>query len=369
MKIPFLDLVTEYQEIKTEIDSAIQRVLDSGKYILGEEVYQFENEVSRYLDVGHCVGVASGTDALILSLRALEIGPGDEVILPAYTFFATLSAVLHVGAKPVLVDIDPQSFCLDTTQVARAITDRTRAVIPVHLYGHPADMDALRVIAEKGNLKIIEDNAQAFGSEYRGRKTGSIGDLACLSFFPTKNLGGYGDGGMVATSSADLAEKIRTLRTHGWKDKYYPEVLGYNSRLDTLQAAVLRVKLGHLDRWNHRRREIAKNLTERLAGTKLVQTPVEQAYAKHIYHLYVLRSPDRDQLADNLSRAGISTGIYYPQPVHLSKPVQGYGYRPNDFPVSEKACLETLAVPLFPSITADQIDYLVTSIQGSLLEK
>jgi dTDP-4-amino-4,6-dideoxygalactose transaminase len=265
-KIPLLDLVAQYQTIKTEIDVAVQRVLDSGRYILGEEVSSFEEEMAAYLGVKHAIGVASGTDALILALRALDIGEGDEVILPAYTFFATASTVMHVGARPVLVDIDPRTYCMDVDQFRNAVTDKTRAVIPVHLYGHPADMGQIGQIAEEYGLSVIEDNAQAIGAKYRGKKTGSLGDVACLSFFPSKNLGAYGDAGMVVTDSGDIADQVRQLRVHGWKVKYFPEMLGYNSRLDALQAAILRVKLRYLDQWNQRRREIAALYDQVLEG-------------------------------------------------------------------------------------------------------
>ncbi|MBT3315604.1 MAG: DegT/DnrJ/EryC1/StrS family aminotransferase, partial [Anaerolineae bacterium] len=246
MKVPLLDLVAQYKDIKPEMDAAVQRVLDSGHFILGPEVSAVEEEVADYLGVSHGIGLASGTDALILALRALEIGEGDEVILPAYTFFATIGSVLHVGATPVLVDVDEKNYCIDIEQTRAKVTSATKAIIPVHLYGQAADMDALAEIAKEKNLSIIEDNAQAFGADYKGKKTGSIGDIGCLSFFPSKNLGAYGDGGMVVTNNPELAEKMRMLRAHGWKKKYFPEVLGYNSRLDALQAAILRVKLPHL---------------------------------------------------------------------------------------------------------------------------
>ncbi len=284
-----MDLVAQYQAIKPEIDTAVQRVLDSGWFILGEEVASFEEEMAEYLGVNHAVGVASGTDALILALRALDIGAGDEVILPAYTFFATASTVLHVGAKPVLVDIDPRTYCLDAELVRAAVTPKTRAVIPVHLYGHPADMDPINQIATEYDFYIIEDNAQAIGAEYQGKKTGSLGDVACLSFFPSKNLGAYGDAGMVVTDSDEIADQVRQLRVHGWKRKYFPEILGYNSRLDALQAAILRVKLGHLDQWNQRRREIAAVYDQALEGVEGIQGPFTAEGIKHVYHLYIVQ--------------------------------------------------------------------------------
>ncbi len=255
--IPLLDLVTQYQSIKPEIDAAIQDVLNSGKFILGPQEKAFEQEIADYLGVRHAVGLASGTDALIIALRAAGIGPGDEVIVPAYSFFATAGAVLSVGATPVFVDITPDTYLLDTRQLPEALTERTRAIIPVHLYGQAADMDGILAFARQHNLIVIEDNAQAFGAEYKGKKTGSLGDLGCLSFFPSKNLGGYGDGGMLVTNDDELAKQARMLRTHGWQKKYFPEILGYNSRLDELQAAILRVKLKYVDGWNAQRCQVA----------------------------------------------------------------------------------------------------------------
>ncbi len=363
MTIPLLDLVAQYQEIKVEIDTAIQRVLDSGWFILGDEVLSFEREISEYLDVQYGIGVASGTDALILSLRALEIGPGDEVILPAYTFFATVGAVLHVGAQPVLVDIDPKTYCLDISQVKRAITSRTKAFLPVHLYGHPADMDLLLILAREHDIKIIEDNAQAFGAAYKGRKTGSMGDVSCLSFFPSKNLGGYGDGGMVVTNSEEISEKVRRLRAHGWTKKYFPEMLGYNSRLDAIQAAILREKLKYVDVWNDKRREIAHQYTSELSAMPNLQTPFEHDRVKHVYHLYIIQVPNREIVQDKLYKAGIATGIYYPQTIHQSDPCLELGYHQGDFPVSERASLETLAIPIYPNLSNDQIQFIIQNIK------
>lgn len=363
-KIPLLDLVAQYQTIKSEIDNAIQGVLDSGWFILGEQVASFEEEMAEYLGVSHAVGVASGTDALILALRALGIGEGDEVILPAYTFFATASTVLHVGARPVLVDIDPRTYCLDPDQVKEALTPKTKAVIPVHLYGHPAEMDPIRQIAAEADLAVIEDNAQAIGAEYRGAKTGSLGAAACLSFFPSKNLGAYGDGGMVVTDSEEIADKVRQLRVHGWKVKYYPEILGYNSRLDALQAAILRVKLRHLDDWNQRRVEIAAIYDQALEGVDGIQGPFSAEDVKHVYHLYVLQADERDQLKERLKAAGIASGVYYPQALHLTNPCRELGYGEGDFPISERASLNTLAVPIYPELTDQQIDIILELLSG-----
>jgi len=363
MKIPLLDLVAQYQSIKVEVDSAIQRVLASGHFILGEEVTSLETEVSAYLGVGYGVGVASGTDALILALRALEIGPGDEVIIPAYTFFATASAVMHVGAKPILVDIDPRTYCIDVRKIAARITSKTSAIIPVHLYGHPAEMDEINSIAQDHGLSVVEDNAQAFGAEYKAKKTGSLGDVACLSFFPSKNLGGYGDGGMVVSHDASLIERVKLLRTHGWKQKYFPQILGYNSRLDALQAAILRVKLNHLDRWNDIRRQIAAEYNQGLSNFSSIRTPFEASNSKHVYHLYVIRATNRNKIQQMLKDAGIASGVYYPQPLHLTQPCLDLDHKVGDFPVSEKASSETLALPIYPDMTQEQIDYVIAALK------
>ena len=362
--VPLLDLVAQYKEIKPKMDAAIQRVLDSGHFILGPEVVAVEEEVADYLDVAHGIGLASGTDALILALRALDIGKGDEIILPAYTFFATIGSVLHVGATPVLVDVDEKTYCIDIEQTRAKVTSDTKAIIPVHLYGQAADMDELAEIAKENNLSIIEDNAQAFGADYKGQKTGSIGDVGCLSFFPSKNLGAYGDGGMVVTNNPELAEKMRMLRAHGWKKKYFPEVLGYNSRLDALQAAILRVKLPHLDKWNEGRRKVAHIYSDALAETPNLQIPYEAPNRTHVYHLYILQVPNRDQVQEKLKEAGIGTSVYYPQPLHLAEPCKALGYKEGDFPVAEKASLETIAIPVYPEMSDEQITYVLQIVKG-----
>jgi dTDP-4-amino-4,6-dideoxygalactose transaminase len=311
--------------------------------------------------VDHAIGLASGTDALVLALRALDIGAGDEVIVPAYTFFATVGTVMSVGAKPVFVDIDPVSYEIDVTQIRDRITPRTKAIIPVHLYGHPADMDPVLELAWSHGLKVIEDNAQAFGSTYWGKKTGSIGDIGCLSFFPTKNLGAFGDGGMVVTNDPALAERMRMLRTHGWKKKYYSEEVGYNSRLDALQAAILQAKLPHVDSWNHKRREIAQRYSEELAPLGMT-VPAECDWARHVYHLYIIRSGQRDELQAFLKEKGIASEVYYPLPPHLSTPCRKFGYREGDFPHAERASRETLALPLYPELTEVQQERVINTI-------
>jgi dTDP-4-amino-4,6-dideoxygalactose transaminase len=360
--IPLVDLVAQYHAIQPEIDAAVHRVLESGHFILGAEVSALEEEVCAYLGVKHGIGVASGTDALVLALRALEIGPGNEVIIPAYTFFATAGAVLLVGAKPVFADIDPLTYCIDVTDAARRITDKTKAIIPVHLYGHPADMDAITQLAQQHGLKVIEDNAQAFGATYYGRKTASLGDIGCLSFFPTKNLGAYGDGGMVVTQDDGLAERIRMLRTHGWKKKYYPELLGYNSRLDAMQAAILRAKLHHVDEWNTRRHELAQAYSRQLSELG-VGVPFVAKGVQHVYHLYVVRVKERDRIQSRLREAGIASEIYYPQPPYLAEPCRPLGYHSGDFPEAERASRETLAIPMYPEMDAEQLKTVVNAVK------
>ena len=360
--ISLVDLTAQYHSIKKEIDTAVLATLESGYFILDPQVVKFEESIAAYLGVQHAIGLASGTDALVIALRALNIGEGDEVIIPAYTFFATAGTVMSVGAKPVIADVDPQSYQIDVSKIEVAITSKTKAIIPVHLYGHPAEMGPILEIARKHGLKVIEDNAQGFGAEYLGKKTGSFGDIACLSFFPTKNLGAYGDGGAVATNDPALAERMRMLRTHGWKKKYYSEEVGYNSRLDALQAAILQAKFPHLDSWNEKRRELSKRYTEHLAPLGIV-TPVEREWAKHVYHLYIIRSEKRDELQAFLKQKGIASEVYYPIPPHLSVPCKKFGYKEGDFPHAEKAAKETLALPLYPELTLAQQDEVIATVK------
>jgi dTDP-4-amino-4,6-dideoxygalactose transaminase len=359
--IPLVDLTAQYHSIKDEIDAAVSATLESGHFILGPAVSTFEQNVAAYLGVVHAIGLASGTDALVLALRALDIGPGDEVLVPAYTFFATAGTVMSVGARPVFVDIDPEIYQIDVRLIEERITPRTKAIIPVHLYGHPAEIDPILEIAKVHHLKVIEDNAQGFGAEYKGKKTGSLGDIECLSFFPTKNLGAYGDGGMAVTNDPALAERMRKLRTHGWKKKYFSEELGYNSRLDALQAAILQVKLPHVDEWNDKRRELADVYTERLASLK-VNVPVERAWGKHVYHLFIIRTPRRDDLQAFLKKEGVASEVYYPLPLHLAQPCQELGFKEGDFPEAERASRETLALPLYPELKEDQQERVIASV-------
>jgi dTDP-4-amino-4,6-dideoxygalactose transaminase len=358
--IPLVDLTAQYHSIKKEIDEAVLSTLESGHFILGPAVSKFEESVASYLGVKHAIGLASGTDALVLALRALDIGPGDEVIIPAYTFFATAGTVMSVGAKPVFVDVDPESYQIDTTRIRAAVTPKTKAIIPVHLYGHPAEMKPILAIAREFNLKVIEDNAQAFGAEYEGQKTGTFGEIGCLSFFPTKNLGAFGDAGGVVTNDDALAGRMRMLRTHGWKKKYYSEEVGYNSRLDAMQAAILQAKLPHLDSWNEKRREISRRYSSQLAST--VGVPVERAWGKHVYHLYILRTPQRDGLQAFLKDRGIASEVYYPLPPHLSIPCRKFGYKEGDFPHAELASQQTLALPLYPELSPARQDEVIAAV-------
>jgi dTDP-4-amino-4,6-dideoxygalactose transaminase len=352
--IPLIDLVAQYRLIQSEIDAAIQGVLAEGNYILGPNERALEEEVAAHLGVKHAVGVASGTDALVIALRAAEVGPGDEVIIPAYSFFATAGAVLHVGARPVFVDIYPDTYLMNMQEAEKVVTQHTKAIIPVHLYGLPADMNEVLTFASEHGLKVIEDNAQAFGAKYQGRYTATIGDLGCLSFFPTKNLGAYGDGGMVTTNDDRLAEKVRMLRTHGWKKKYFPEMLGYNSRLDEIQAAILRVKLKYVAAWNESRIALAERYTDALNKFG-VRTPVSVADRTHVYHLYIIRVAQREQFQKQLKELGVASAVYYPQPLHLSAPCRELGWKAGSLPVSEQAANETVAIAFFPEMTEEQI--------------
>jgi dTDP-4-amino-4,6-dideoxygalactose transaminase len=367
MKIPLVDLVAQYHNIKDEMDAAVLGVLESGRFILGPNVSALEQEIAEYLGVKHAIGVASGTDALVIALRAAGVEPGDEVIVPAFSFFATAGTVMTIGARPVFVDINPDTYLIDTAAIEAAITPRTKAIIPVHLYGQPADMDELMAIAQKHGLKVIEDNAQAIGAVYKGKKTAAIGDIGCLSFFPSKNLGAYGDGGMVTTNDDRMAEKVRMLRVHGWKKKYFPEMLGYNSRLDEMQAAILRVKFKHLDSWNTRRAEIAHAYSKYLGELGLC-VPVEAPDRTHVYHLYMVVFDQRDAVQQALREAGIASEVYYPQPLHLAEPSRKYGTGEGQCPVAEQCSKTLLALPVYPDLTATQMEEVLSTVEKAVTE-
>ncbi len=344
--IPFVDLKAQYASIKTEVNAAIQGVLDSCQFTLGTEVAAFENEFAAYCQTAHGIGVNNGTSALHLALLAADIGPGDEVITVPFTFVATVSAIYYTGATPVFVDIDPRTFTMDVGAIEAAITERTKAILPVHLYGQPADMDPILEIARRQGLLVIEDAAQAHGAEYKGRRAGSLGDMGCFSFYPGKNLGAYGEGGMVVTSNADYTRTIRMLRDWGAEKKYQHVLKGYNYRMEGIQGAVLRVKLRHLEAWTEARRAAAARYDGLLAGSG-VATPEAMAYARHVYHVYAIRSSHRQQWQEALHAQGIQTGIHYPIPIHLLPAFADLGYKAGQFPHSEQAANEVLSLPMF----------------------
>jgi dTDP-4-amino-4,6-dideoxygalactose transaminase len=360
--VPVLDLKAQYQAIKDEIDEAVLGVMESGYFVLGPNVKALEAEVAEYVGCQHGVGVASGTDALRLSLEALDVGAGDEVITTPFTFVATANTVSHAGARPVFVDIDPRTFNLVPAQIEAAITERTKAIVPVHLYGQPAEMDAIMDIARRHNLIVIEDCAQAIGAEDDGRRVGSFGDLACFSFYPTKNLGAFGDAGMITTNDPDLAERVTMLRQQGSNKRYYHDVLGFNSRLDEMQAALLRVKLRRLDEWQSRRGQIAARYDAGL-GELDVETPFVRPGVTHVYHQYTIRvARRRDELIEFLRERGVGSMIYYPLPLHLQKMYYDLGYAEGSLPVSESAGREVLSLPMYPELTDEQVQTVVDTI-------
>jgi len=361
MKVPLLDLGAQYREIKTEMDAAIQRVLDSTRFIGGPEVSGLEEEIARYSQCAHAIGCASGTDALLLSLKALGVGPGDEVVTCAYSFFASAGVIVNVGAIPVFVDIDPSTYNLDPHRLEAAITPSTKAVIAVHLYGQCCDLTAVKAVCDKRKVYLIEDAAQAIGSEWEGKRAGSVGELGCFSFFPSKNLGCAGDGGMVVAQDAALADRVRLLREHGARPKYYHALVGTNSRLDAIQAAILRVKLKHLDRWSEKRARNA-NLYDQLLEGSRVGRPFRDQRARHIFNQYVVRVPNRDAVRTRMGERGIGTEVYYPVALHMQQCFSMLGYHEGDMPHSEAAAKETLALPIYPELTEDQIRYVAATL-------
>lgn len=365
MKIPVLDLSAQYRSIERAIDEAIREVIGGGRFILGPNVKELEKEIAAYCGCEFGVGVASGTDALLLSLLALGIGPGDEVITTPFSFVATASSISRTGATPVFVDIDPRTYNIDPTKIEEKITEQTKAILPVHLYGQPAAIQPIMDLANRYHLSVVEDCAQAIGAEYRGRKVGSFGDVGCFSFYPTKNLGAYGDGGMVVTDDPDIAQKVDILRQQGGRVKYYHEILGFNSRLDELQAAILRVKLRYLDGWSENRRHIARRYDELLAGCDVV-TPFVASDVQHVYHQYTIRAERRDQLREYLGERGIGTMIYYPLSLHKQQLYQNLGYAEGSLPISEQAEREVLSLPIYPELESDQQLYVVESLRGVL---
>ncbi len=361
--IPGFSLARQNAALRDQLLSAISDVIDSGRFILGENVQALEQEIAAFCEARFGIGVASGSDALYLALQACGVGPGDEVITTPFTFFATAGSIQKLGARPVFVDIDPETWNINPNLIKERITERTKAIIPVHLYGCPADMDPIIEVARRYNLKVIEDAAQALGARYKGRRIGALGDAGCISFFPTKNLGAFGDGGMVVTNDPEIADRLRLLRVHGARPKYHHQVLGSNSRLDELQAAILRVKLPHLETWINRRREIAAHYNRILRQIQSTAAPglsktTEPEYAYHVYHQYTIQTPGREELRKYLQEHGISSTVYYPVPMHLQAVFAGLGYQPGDFPVAEVACNEVLSLPMFPELTNDEIELI-----------
>ncbi len=380
-RVPAFDLTRQIANLKPELMSAFERVLGSGHFILGSEVEALEREMAAYLGAKHASGVASGTDALWLALKALGIGPGDKVLTVPFTFFATASAILNTGADPVFIDIEEDTFNLDFEDVKRFLEgqsmvhgrlkvrpERIKAILAVHLYGQAVDMAPLRDLAQERGILLIEDAAQAIGAEYHGKRVGTLGSVGCFSFFPTKNLGGFGDGGLVATNDDGFAEKIRLLRAHGSRQKYYHQIIGTNSRLDALQAAVLRVKLKRLDEWIVARQAIAARYDESFQTGEVVRPPARGANRNHTYHQYTIRVPAgrRDQLRNFLQQQAIETAIYYPVPVHLQSALSHLGYREGDFPKSEQACREVLSLPIFPELKMEEQKRVVDSLKRAM---
>lgn len=365
MKVPFLDFVGPYEELKAELDDAYFRFMRSAWYVLGREVEAFESEFAEYCGVRHCVGVGNGLEALHLVLRAYDIGEGDEVIVPSNTYIATWLAVSYAGATPVPVEPDSETFNIDPARIESAITRRTKAIMPVHLYGQPADMDPILELARKHHLKVIEDNAQAQGARYKGRRTGSLGDAAGNSFYPGKNLGAFGDAGAVTTNDGVLADRIRTLRNYGSRKKYYNDCKGYNSRLDELQAAMLRVKLKKLDDWNRRRRSIAARYQAKLKGSEALTLPTVPPWAEPAWHLFVVRHVERDAFQQALTQAGIGTLIHYPVPPHLSGAYAEGGWTRGAFPIAERIADTVLSLPMGPHLQEAQVEFVVEAACNS----
>ncbi len=360
--IPFVDLKTQYNSIKEDIGDAVAKVFESTQFVLGTEVVAFESEFAAYCSADYGIAVNTGTSALHLALLAAGIGSGDEVITVSFTFVATVAAICYTGAKPVFVDIDPTSFTIDVTKIEQAITERTKAILPVHLYGQPADMAPIMEIARRYGLVVIEDAAQAHASEYKGQRVGSIGDLGCFSFYPGKNLGAYGEGGMIVTNNPEYTRTLRMLRDWGQEQRYHHVLKGYNCRMDGLQGAILRVKLRHLDAWTTARRNHARQYDELLVDLG-VKTPTVMPYSHHVYHIYAVRSPQRDALQQMLHQEGVQTGIHYPIPVHLQSAYADLGYHIGDFPYSEAAAKEVLSLPMYAELCDEQIKTVTEKVE------
>jgi len=365
MQIPLVDLKAQYLSIKDEIDPAIQDILDNTSFILGKRVEDFEKKFAVLCDAKHCVGVNNGTSALRLALQALGIKPNDEIITTPFTFIAAAEAISHIGAKPVFADIDEKTYCIDPDKIREKITNKTKAIIPVHLFGQPADMDPILEIAEKHSIKVIEDAAQAHNALYKNKKAGSLGEISCFSFYPGKNLGAYGEAGAVCTSDDELAKKLVLLRQHGELTRYYHDIIGDNCRMEAIQGAVLGVKIKYLDEWTEKRRKNAEHYNKLLKDSDLI-LPYEAEYAKHVYHVYAIRAKNRDRLREFLNKNGISTGIHYPIPVHLQKAYSFMGIKKGAFPISEKLADEILSLPMYPELSGEQMKYISDNIHNFL---
>jgi len=368
IKVPYLDLKAQYHSIKPEIDAAISRVLESCQFVLGPEVAGFEQEFAAYCGATECIAMNSGTSALHLALLAAGVGPGDEVITVPFTFVASVSAVTYAGARPVLVDIDPRSFTIDPAAIEAAITPRTKAILPVHLYGQSADMDPIMEIARRHGLVVIEDAAQAHGAKYKGHPVGSVGDMACFSFYPGKNLGAYGEGGAVTTSKPEYAQTIRMLRDWGQDRKYHHVLRGFNYRMEGFQGAILRVKLRHLEAWTEARRAVVTQYNDLLADSG-VETPTEMPWGRHVYHVYTLRTEDRDGLQASLQAEGIQTGIHYPVPAHLQPAYADLGYGRGAFPQSEAASQQVLSLPLYPELSSQSVAEVAGAVKKAVASR
>lgn len=366
MNIPLIDLKAQHEVIKEEIMDAIKEVIESGSFILGQNVKALEKEIAEFTNTKYGIGVGNGTDGLQLILEAYGIGEGDEVITTPFTFFATAEAISQTKAVPVFVDIDKDSYNIDVNKIEEKITNKTKAIIPVHIFGQPADMDKILEIGKHYKIIVIEDACQAIGADYKGKKIGSLGNAACFSFYPTKNLGGIGDGGMIVTNDELVAERIKMLRFHGQRKKYYSEILGHNSRLDEVHAAILRIKLKYLKEWNEKRSQFAYRYTKKLKDFPL-KTPIELANIYSVYHLYVALAEERDELVKYLHCNGIACGIYYPVPLHLQKAYKSLNYNKGDFPISEYVSKRAIALPLYPEMTEEIQDYIIEKIKDFYL--
>jgi dTDP-4-amino-4,6-dideoxygalactose transaminase len=366
IEVPYLDLKSHHAPLRSEINEAIQEVIDASAFAGGPFVTRFEADFAAYCDCPHAIGLGSGTEALWLSLLALGIGPGDDVVTVPNTFMATAEAITYCGARPVFADVDERTYTMDPVALEKAITAKTKAIIPVHLFGQPADMDPILAVAQKHGLAVIEDACQAHGAEYKGRKVGTLSDAACFSFYPGKNLGAFGEAGAVVTRNAELEEKIRILREHGQIRKYYHSMVGWNCRMDGIQAAVLRVKLRHLERFTELRRTHAAHYDRGLDGIDEVVTPVHSALVRHVYHIYAIRVKDRDKVMRLLAEEGVGSGVHYPVPVHLQEAYRSLGYQRGAFPVAERCATEFVSLPMFPELTHAQVEIAIQAVKNAL---